>query len=71
MLHDAGLENVEIAAMTRGTVHLAEELRTRIKEHSLKVRLAAYPVMAAAVKVELAGITWGDPRALFAKARRP
>jgi SAM-dependent methyltransferase len=71
MLRDAGLEGVEIAPTTRSTVHLAEELRERIKQRGLKVRLAAYPAMSAAVKLERAGLTWGEARALFARARRP
>jgi SAM-dependent methyltransferase len=71
MLREAGLEDVEIAPTTRGTVHLAEELRNRIKERSLKIRLAAYPAMAAATRLERAGISWGPARALSARARRP
>jgi SAM-dependent methyltransferase len=71
MLHEAGLEHIEITPTTRGTVHVAQELRERIKERSLKLRLAAYPVMGAAVKLERTGVTWGEARALFARARRP
>jgi SAM-dependent methyltransferase len=71
MMRDAGLEGIDIAPTTRSTVHLAEELRERIKERGLKLRLAAYPAMAAAVRLERAGLTWGDARALFAQARRP
>jgi SAM-dependent methyltransferase len=71
MLREAGLVSIEIVPTTHGVVHLATELRERIKERSLKVRFAAYPAMAAAVKLERAGLTVGDTRALFAKARRP
>jgi SAM-dependent methyltransferase len=70
LLRDAGLDVLEIVPTTRSTIHLAQELREHVKDRSLKVRLAAYPVMTAALKLEQAGITWGAPRALFAKARK-
>jgi len=70
LLRDAGLHSVEIVPTTHAVVHLASELRDRIKERSLKVRIAAYPPLTAAVKLERAGLTWGESRALFATARR-
>ena len=49
----------------------AQEIRDRIKGSPLAVRLAAFPFLAAAVRLELLGLTWGRANALMATARRP
>lgn len=69
-LSSAELDVVWIVPTSRGTVALASELRDRIKASSLKRRMLAYPGMAAAVRLERLGLTWGPPRSLFVVARR-
>lgn len=69
-LEAAGLRVVKDTPTTRGTVHLAQELRERIKERSLKLQAAVVPVTSAAVWLERHGITWGSPRALLVEATR-
>ena len=67
----AGLEVVEIRGTTRALAHLAQEVRDRwVRNRSLKVRLAAFGPLVAAVRLERMGVTWGTPRALLVDARR-
>lgn len=70
MLRDAGLEEVEVWPTFRSLVAAAQEVRDRIKDAGLAVRLAAFPPLAAAVRLERWGVTWGPPNALLAVARR-
>lgn len=70
-LRGMGLEAIEVRATYRNTAALAQEIRDRIKDSSLVVRLAAFPALAAAVRLERCGITGGRPKALLAVARRP
>ncbi len=69
-LERAGIDVFSVALTSRGMVRIAQELRDRIKNSSLKVRALAYPPLAAAVRLERWGITWGSPRALFAEGLR-
>lgn len=71
MLRDAGLERVDIRPTFRSLVAIAQEIRDRIKDSRLGVRMAAFPFLATAVMLERRGITWGSPNALLAMARRP
>jgi ubiquinone/menaquinone biosynthesis C-methylase UbiE len=70
LLESAGAQVLEIRPTTRATLHLAEEVRARTKNRSLRTRTIAYPALTLAVRLERAGVSWGEARALFALARR-
>lgn len=70
-LRQAGLEQVEVRPTYRTTATLAQEIRDRIKDSGLPVRAAAFPALAAAVRLERWGVTGGRANALLAIARRP
>jgi trans-aconitate methyltransferase len=70
-LRDAGLERIEVRPTYRSVAAAAQELRDRIKDAGLAVRLAAFPLLAAAVRLERWGITFGRPNALIASGYRP
>jgi ubiquinone/menaquinone biosynthesis C-methylase UbiE len=70
MLHRAGLETVEILPTFRATAAVAQEARDLIKNGSLAVRAAAFPLLAAAAWLEQHGATGGRANALLAVARR-
>jgi trans-aconitate methyltransferase len=70
-LREAGLARIEVAPTYRTTAALAQEVRDRIKGRQLALRAAAFPAMAAAVRLERWGLTGGHPNALFATAHRP
>ncbi|HEY2054161.1 MAG TPA: class I SAM-dependent methyltransferase [Solirubrobacterales bacterium] len=70
MLRDAGLEQIEIRPTYRSLTAAAQEIRDRIKGAALPVRLAAFPFLAAAVRLERWGLTWGPPSAILAVGRR-
>jgi len=67
----AGLEPVELRPTYRSLAAAAQEIRDRIKGAPLPVRLLAFPFLAAAVRVEHLGLTWGKPSATLVLARRP
>jgi trans-aconitate methyltransferase len=69
-LEEAGFAEVEIHPTYRSLAAAAQEIRDRIKERGLLTRLLAFPFLAAAVRLERAGLTWGRPSALLASARR-
>jgi ubiquinone/menaquinone biosynthesis C-methylase UbiE len=69
-LGEAGLTGVEIRPTYRSLAAAAQEIRDRIKERGLLIRLLAFPFLAAAVRLEGAGLTWGRANALLATARR-
>lgn len=66
----AGLAVARIKPTARGSVFLGQEIADRIKNSSLRVRVAALPVTAAAVRLERWRLTWGPSRALLIDARR-
>jgi SAM-dependent methyltransferase len=70
-LRRAGLEPIEVRPTYRSLAAAAQEVRDRIKDSSLPVRAAAFPALAAAVRLERWGITFGGAKALLATARRP
>jgi trans-aconitate methyltransferase len=70
-LRRAGLYEVEVVPTFRATAAAAQEIRDRIKGSRLAVRAAAFPALAAAVRLEIWGITGGRARALLATGRRP
>jgi SAM-dependent methyltransferase len=67
----AGLEQVEVRPTYRTTATVAQEMRDRIKDSGLAIRAAAFPALAAAVRLERWGITGGRANALLALGRRP
>lgn len=67
----AGLEEVETRPTYRSLAALAHELRDRIKDSALPLRLIAFPFLAAAVRLEGLGLTWGPANAIFASGRKP
>lgn len=69
-LRQAGLDPVEITGTYRWTATVAQELRDRIKDAGVAVRAAAFPALAAAVRLERLGVTGGPPNALLAVARK-
>lgn len=70
MLSAAGLVPDELRPTYRGLVAAAQEIRDRIKASVIPVRLLAFPFLAAAVRLERLGITWGRPSAVMALAHR-
>lgn len=69
-LRGAGLADVMVRPTYRSLAAGAQEIRDRIKDRGLLVRLAAFPLLAAAVRLERAGITFGQPNALLAVGSR-
>jgi ubiquinone/menaquinone biosynthesis C-methylase UbiE len=70
-LKRAGLAQPAITPTAHSLVWLAQEIADRIKDKSLRVRVAALPLTAGAVRLERWGLTWGPSRAWLAEARRP
>jgi trans-aconitate methyltransferase len=70
-LQGAGLERIEVKPTYRSLAAAAQEIRDRIKDSPLPIRLAAFPFLAAAVWLEQIGVTWGGPNALIGTGRRP
>jgi SAM-dependent methyltransferase len=70
-LEQVGLAVAWIKPTARNAVTLGQEIADRIKETSLRVRVAALPVTALAVRLERWGLTWGPGRALLVDAHRP
>jgi SAM-dependent methyltransferase len=71
LLVGTGLDAVGSRGTYRSLAAAAQEVRDRIKRAPLVVRLLAFPFLAAAVRLEHLGITWGRPNAIFASGRRP
>jgi len=69
-LRGAGLEDVAVRPTYRSLAAGAQEIRDRIKDMGLVVRLLAFPFLAAAVRLERLGITFGRPNALIAVGSR-
>ncbi|MGN6217179.1 MAG: class I SAM-dependent methyltransferase [Solirubrobacterales bacterium] len=65
-LRGAGFEDVEVRPTYRSLAAAAQEIRDRIKDRGLLLRLVAFPFLAAAVRLERWGLTWGRPNALLA-----
>lgn len=70
-LREAGLEDVQVRPTYRSLAAGAQEVRDRIKDSGLLVRLLAFPFLAGAVRLERMGISFGRPNALIAAGRRP
>jgi trans-aconitate methyltransferase len=70
LLREAGLEPAAMRPTYRSLVAAAQEVRDRIKASPLPVRLLAFPFLAAAVRLEQWGLTWGRPSAFLVLAHR-
>jgi SAM-dependent methyltransferase len=70
-LRDAGFEDVRVRPTYRSLAASAQEIRDRIKDRGLLLRLFAFPFLAAAVRLERWGLTWGRPNALIATCVAP
>jgi SAM-dependent methyltransferase len=68
LLGELGLTEIEVRPTYRGLAAAAQEIRDRIKDRGLLVRLLAFPFLAAAVRLERWGLTFGRPNALMATA---
>lgn len=66
-----GLGEVETRPTYRSLAAGAQEVRDRIKDSALPLRLLAFPFLAAAVRLEALGLTWGRANAIFAAGRKP
>lgn len=71
LLEEVGCAEVEVRPTYRSLAAAAQEVRDRIKDRGLLVRLLAFPFLAAAVRLERAGLTFGRANALLAVGRRP
>jgi 2-polyprenyl-3-methyl-5-hydroxy-6-metoxy-1,4-benzoquinol methylase len=67
-LEGLGLQVQKVTPTFRRTVALAQDVRDRLRPRGRYTQLALLPLMAAAVALERAGLTWGPPRALFVVA---
>jgi SAM-dependent methyltransferase len=69
-LEEVGLERIEIRPTTGVLLHAAEEVRSRTKNRSLKVRSIVHPFLRIAVRSEQLGLTAGSARGLFVTGRK-
>jgi trans-aconitate methyltransferase len=65
LLEEVGFAEVQVRPTYRSLAAAAQEIRDRIKDRGLFVRLIAFPFLAAAVRLERAGVTWGRGNALL------
>jgi trans-aconitate methyltransferase len=70
LLEEVGFTEVQVRPTYRSLAAAAQEIRDRIKDRGLLVRLLAFPFLAAAVRLERAGVTWGRGNALLAGGKR-
>jgi len=70
LLEEAGFAEVKVRPTYRSLAAAAQEIRDRIKDRGLLVRLLAFPFLAGAVRLERTGLTWGRGNALLAVGRR-
>jgi SAM-dependent methyltransferase len=70
LLRGADLEPVATRQTYRSLAAAAQEIRDRIKASPLPLRLLAFPFLAAAVRLEQWGLTWGPPSAILVLAHR-
>jgi len=70
LLEETGFTEVEVRPTYRSLAAAAQEIRDRIKDRGLLIRLLAFPFLAGAVRLERAGLTWGRGNALLASGRR-
>lgn len=68
MLDSIGLDVRVLQPTFRRTTALAQDVRDLLKRRRPVVQLLLLPLMAAAVQLERAGVTWGPARGLFVVA---
>lgn len=68
VLRGVGLDPQTVEPTFRRTCALAQDVRDVLKRRGAITQLALLPLMAAAVRLERSGITWGPPRGLFVLA---
>jgi trans-aconitate methyltransferase len=66
-----GLEAIAVEPTFHALVQAAQDVRDRIKDRALPIRLAAFPLLAATVRLERWGLRPGRSSALLATARAP
>lgn len=66
-----GLEAIAVEPTFHALVQAAQDVRDRIKDRALPIRLAAFPLLAAIVRLERWGLGPGRSSALLATARAP
>jgi SAM-dependent methyltransferase len=71
LLREVGFVDVQVRPTYRSLAAAAQEVRDRIKEAALPVRLVAFPFLAAAVWLEHRGLVFGRANALIAVGSRP
>ncbi|HEX2392727.1 MAG TPA: methyltransferase domain-containing protein [Solirubrobacterales bacterium] len=71
LLAAAGFESARLSPTYRSLAAAAQELRDRIKDRGLALRLLVFPFLAAAVWLERRGLTWGRSNAILFVCRRP
>lgn len=71
LLQEVGFAEVQVRPTYRSLAAAAQEIRDRIKDRGLLVRLLVFPFLAGAVRLERLGVTWGRPNALLASASGP
>jgi len=71
LLREVGFTDVQVRPTYRSLAAAAQEVRDRIKDAGLLVRLFAFPFLAAAVRLERWGVTFGRANALIAVGSRP
>jgi SAM-dependent methyltransferase len=71
LLREVGFVDVQVRPTYRSLAAAAQEVRDRIKEAALPLRLVAFPFLAAAVWLEHRGLAFGRANALIAVGSRP
>ena len=71
MLRDAGLADIALRPTFHLGVAIAQEMRDRVKDSSLALRAALFPLLTAPVVLERHGMAWGRGNALLVVAQAP
>ena len=70
LLEGLGLEVTQVRPTFRRLVAVAQDVRDRLKRRGRCTQLLLLPAMAAVVRLERRGITWGPPRGWFVVATK-
>lgn len=70
LIAEAGMTTPRTRGVYRSLAAAAQEIRDRIKDRSLLLRLLAFPFLGGAVWLERHGLTWGRSNAIFTVSRR-
>jgi 2-polyprenyl-3-methyl-5-hydroxy-6-metoxy-1,4-benzoquinol methylase len=66
-----GLDAIAVEPTFHALVQAAQDVRDRVKDRALPIRLAAFPLLASTVRLERWGLRPGRSSALLATARAP